>query len=555
MKKSCLLSVVFLCLFSMAHAALLSTKDQNVYLFGKVWGFLKYYHPEVTSGNFDWDQQFTDHYGEFRDAADSKDFNARMLGWLQSLGDLGGKAKTKNKDYFDKNFDLSWISESAYFTNDVTEMLNDIVLHRGKDQYYVKYGSVQHAIPSHEKTYDAFPYDDEAYRVMGLFSYWNFVEYFYPYKYAMDRNWDETLRELLPDFMKNEGALAFHTSMLRLTSALNDSHVIYTNEFTQQFFGEKFIASIFQLLDGKIVLTRPYNDAMAQMDDLQPGDIITHVDDIEVDSIIRRMRAYIPASNDTRATRPYSVFNGNTDNVRITFVRDGKTSTKTIHRYPFDEFNFLPYKLNDRVCHKRVDDRVKTMILDGDIGYLRLHALNKDEVDWLMTSMIGKKGVILDLRGHVQDNFIPQLLAYLNPEKTVFARFLNPDLSYPGRFVLSKDVSYDASAGKKLFTGKVAVLVDGSTISASEFLCMALQTVPGVTLIGSQTAGADGNVSRFSFLGKFPTMLTGEGVFYPDGRETQRVGIQPDIVVERTIGDALDETDSVLEKALEYLNE
>ena len=82
---------------------------------------------------------------------------------------------------------------------------------------------------------------------------------------------------------------------------------------------------------------------------------------------------------------------------------------------------------------------------------------------------------------------------------------------------------------------------------------MALQTAPDVIIIGSQTSGADGNISDVSFLGKFTTYMSGIGVFYPDGRETQRIGIVPDIDVKPTIEGIKEERDEVLEKAVEVI--
>ena len=46
-------------------------------------------------------------------------------------------------------------------------------------------------------------------------------------------------------------------------------------------------------------------------------------------------------------------------------------------------------------------------------------------------------------------------------------------------------------------------------------------------------------------------MITGIGVFYPNGRPTQRVGIVPDLVVHPTVEGIRAGRDEVLEAALE----
>ncbi len=73
-------------------------------------------------------------------------------------------------------------------------------------------------------------------------------------------------------------------------------------------------------------------------------------------------------------------------------------------------------------------------------------------------------------------------------------------------------------------------------------------------VIGSTTAGADGNVSPIIFPGNIRTMISGIGVYYPDGTETQRVGIIPDIEVKPTIKGIKEGKDKVLEKAIEIIN-
>ena len=69
------------------------------------------------------------------------------------------------------------------------------------------------------------------------------------------------------------------------------------------------------------------------------------------------------------------------------------------------------------------------------------------------------------------------------------------------------------------------------TQSSAEFHAMAFRTAPGAIVVGSTTAGADGNVSRIPLPGGLMAMITGIGTFYPDRRPTQQVGIVPDVVV------------------------
>ena len=105
------------------------------------------------------------------------------------------------------------------------------------------------------------------------------------------------------------------------------------------------------------------------------------------------------------------------------------------------------------------------------------------------------------------------------------------------------------------YLGKIVILVNETTVSRAEFVAMALQTAPHATVIGSQTAGADGNVSQLVLPGGIRTSFSGLGVFYPDGRETQHVGIVPDIKARPTVMGLQREEDEVLARAIRFLTE
>ena len=61
------------------------------------------------------------------------------------------------------------------------------------------------------------------------------------------------------------------------------------------------------------------------------------------------------------------------------------------------------------------------------------------------------------------------------------------------------------------------------------------------------------NVSGISLPGGLQTMISGIGIYYPDGTQTQRVGIVPDVEIEPTINGIKRGKDEVLEKAIEII--
>ena len=104
------------------------------------------------------------------------------------------------------------------------------------------------------------------------------------------------------------------------------------------------------------------------------------------------------------------------------------------------------------------------------------------------------------------------------------------------------------------FKGQVIVLVNEETQSLAELSTMALSTRPNTLIVGSQTSGADGTVGMaVTFPGGLSTGFTQIGVYYPNGKETQRIGIVPDVEVKLTIDGLKEGKDEILEKAISLI--
>jgi C-terminal processing protease CtpA/Prc len=104
------------------------------------------------------------------------------------------------------------------------------------------------------------------------------------------------------------------------------------------------------------------------------------------------------------------------------------------------------------------------------------------------------------------------------------------------------------------YKGKIVIIINETTQSQAEYTAMALRTAPNATVIGSTTAGADGDVVKFMLPGGVNTMISGYGVYYPDGKETQRIGIVPDIEVKPTVQGVREGKDELLERAIKIID-
>jgi hypothetical protein len=72
-------------------------------------------------------------------------------------------------------------------------------------------------------------------------------------------------------------------------------------------------------------------------------------------------------------------------------------------------------------------------------------------------------------------------------------------------------------------------------------------------VIGSTTAGADGNLSGIPLPSRLQSMISGIGVFHPDHKPTQRIGVVLDIVVRPTLAGIRAGRDEVLEAVIHQI--
>jgi len=165
----------------------------------------------------------------------------------------------------------------------------------------------------------------------------------------------------------------------------------------------------------------------------------------------------------------------------------------------------------------------------------------------------GTKGLIIDIRNYPSEFVVFALGSLLVNAKTDFVRFTIGDLSNPGAFHWGANLSLTPAAPH--YSGKIVILVDEVSQSQAEYTTMAFRAAPGAIVLGSTTAGADGNVSPIPLPGGLRSMISGIGVFYPNKKPTQRIGILPDVEVKPTIAGIREGRDELIEEAVRRINQ
>ena len=179
---------------------------------------------------------------------------------------------------------------------------------------------------------------------------------------------------------------------------------------------------------------------------------------------------------------------------------------------------------------------VRTVIEDGDIGYIRINrflgttgeSLEKEIVKLQEEAAENDQklaGYILDLRNNPGGNLSQSIRvadAFLEQGEIVSVRNRNSE----------DDASYFARQGDFLDGAPLVVLINGGSASASEIVAGALQDHKRAILLGTPSFGK-GSVQTLIGLGEQGGLrLTTARYFTPSGDSIQAKGIEPDILVE-----------------------
>lgn len=517
---------------------------------GQVWGFLKYFHPGVATGSLHWDSVLVATVPRVRAARSQGEFE-RVI---QSLIDAAGTVRPCTNcappahDSLRKNVDFGWFTSSKTFGPDIARQLTHVRdnRHQGSGRY-VSYRNT--AVFQTDTAFSTPAYPSEGARLLALFRFWNAARYFFPYMYVNGSDWNAVLPEFIPRLIAANDAKDYHLTLVELSTRLNDAHVGANSATITAALGGRAPAFEARAIDGFVVVWKLARGATPDANGLLVGDVITHVDGEGISERRRNLTKYIAAGNPAVFQRKLvtAVLRGRGDSTTYTIERNGESLSRRVAMLPSPG----PATTPPTMVSYPVTDLVR--VLPDNIGYIYMGDLNQTQVDSALAIVRNTSGLVMDVRNYPRGTMY-RFAQFLNPEARPFVIFTGIDSTYPGQVAFFPGARAGLPNGNPdHYRGRVAILVDERTQSHAEFTVMALRTSPQNKVIGSQTAGADGNVTPFALPGGIRTVFTGLGVYYPDGKPTQRIGIVPDIEIRPTLKGLRDGRDEVLERALEYI--
>ena len=257
--------------------------------------------------------------------------------------------------------------------------------------------------------------------------------------------------------------------------------------------------------NGLVKVVSPIDDTPAFRAGIQPQDLITHLDGEQVlgltlQQAVERMRGKV-----------------NTD-IRLTIRRKG--------RDPFD------VTLTRAIIKIR---SVRSRIERKNIGYVRITSFNEQTHKGLIKAMEklradaegGLKGIVLDLRnnpGGLLDQAVAVADAFLDKGEIVSTRSRRKENAQ----------RFNARPGDLAKVLPIVVLINGGSASASEIVAGALQDHGRAIIMGTRSFGKGSVQTIVPLPGQGAMRLTTSRYYTPSGRSIQAKGIDPDIVIEQS---------------------
>ncbi|MEO8705403.1 MAG: S41 family peptidase [Kofleriaceae bacterium] len=398
---------------------------------------------------------------------------------------------------------------------------------------------------SNDNDYADQPLPSRPLRLLAGIRIWAVLELFNPYRYLIG-DWERPLREALPRLDAAADVQAYEQALRELAVRAGDGHINVRRPGAPP---RSIVAVMARLVEGKLAITRIVDPVIAKQEKLAIGDVIETIDGKPTAAVMAAKRPATGGSTeDARDQRLAGALFGGDDGTTIKLgVRSGGTlrDVTLTRRAALSALLAIP----STAPHWKT--------LANNIGYVDLTLLTVPEVDAMFAALAKTRAIVFDMRGY-PNGTAWSIAPRVNTRKAKFgAQFLMPLVSGDSagsdprmRFIQPIP---PLPPGASIYAGKIVVLIDERAISQSEHTCLFLQETAGATFVGSPTAGANGDVTQVRLPGGLRMTFTGQEVRHFDGKQLQKVGIQPHILIRPTLAGLRAGKDELLDRALALL--
>ncbi|WUR11426.1 S41 family peptidase [[Empedobacter] haloabium] len=374
---------------------------------------------------------------------------------------------------------------------------------------------------------------------------WAALDMAHPARRLFPGDWDEALLRCLKGMAAADTELAYGLALQRMAAAAGDSHVRVFSRALDTARGRAQPGVRLAQVEGRIAVTG-FADDPAAAAGLLAGDELLAIDGVGVRQRLDELLPQVSASTAAGGLRTALEW--------LTAGPEGSVALLRVAREgAVREFALPRRRIDDERPQRPAGDAVR--ILPGNVGYVDLDRLERSEVASMFDTIGTTRAVIFDLRGYPRQtawSIAPRLAHGAAGALRLYETFVT-GVAGGGRMRLERSQGVDNWPGPR-YNGKVVVLIDERTMSQAEHTALLLEAASAVTFVGSPTVGADGDLRHVVLPGKVTVSFSGLEVVHADGRQLQRVGLQPHVPASPTFVGLRAGRDEVLARALRVLD-
>jgi hypothetical protein len=523
-------------------------KRQQLYYLCKVWGYLYYYHPASENGARLREDILRTHIDNILASSGTSTDTTAIRSLVASLiKDFGMPsaprqlpANSWNNLGMIPNTDFHWLRDSV-FDESVRRELEAVPLVSLPLQtmYFIKKDTSGMAT-IYFKPVLMNTVIRKTESLMALCIFWNAFNYFSPHKKLVSKNWDSVLVEYIPQFLRVTTNAEYVRILMKLASQLNDSHMYVSSPDMPSVLGKYTIPLRFVLLGSQVVVQESLCCDSLKL----KGLVVKEINGTPIDSLLARNTPLVSASNGAVLQRGLARLLRFSHMQEASFIfSDGVESKRVVIECTPQPSSNAQQARQQKSFYRLLETPDKDTIV-----YVDMSVLQNRDMSTVFQVIAGKRGVIFDLRSYPNLTLLNLMQRLANPRSYMAISLM--ELQYPG--YNSKPQVLTCGRRQEYF-GKIVVLVNEYTQSQGESTVQGLRTIPGMNIVGSQTAGANGEVMKVVLPMNATVHFTHNAVFDTEMKSMQGVGILPDVEVRPTAEGIRAGRDEVLEKGVDVL--
>jgi peptidase S41-like protein len=370
--------------------------------------------------------------------------------------------------------------------------------------------------------------------IADVITAWNVLEHFWPYWDAVSVDWQAELDVALRDALDDRTVEDHVVTLERLSAAAPDGHARVTCSGTPRRVKPPFTVEVIQ---GRVVVTASADPAVIR------GDIVVMLDGRPAAAQLADDEKLTSGSPQARVVKAAAQFGAGPIDALVNLVvnRGGIERRIAVAR-------------SDKVIEEYSRPAIERM--EGDVYYVDLSRVTMTNLDAEMSKLANAAGIVFDVRRRPNSTHpvLSHLLKRPDDSKNWLAvpHVIRPD------HVASAISGWDSSGWEMPvlqphIAARVAFLTGPVAQSYAESIMGLVEYYHLGEIVGSATAGTNGNVAEIAEPSGCVTRFTGMRVTKSDGSRFHLIGIQPTIPASRTIAGVVAGRDEVLERALAYV--